>query len=145
MRNHKIALVWLGGLVIALALYLAGPDQFIATVLDAADAVEFAVERLVGELRGQIYSLVRSLAIALLIVFIVLALAAARRGLRARVALVVVGLLFLALVWRPEPGMRPAPPANWLGALALVAVGAIVMTRRLASAPGSDLHRPGGN
>lgn len=145
MRNHTIALIWVGGLVLALALYLAGPDQFIAAVIDTADAVEFAIERLVGELRGQIYNLVRSLAIALLIVFIVLAVAAARRGLRARVALVVVGLLFLALVWRPEPGMPPAPPGNWLGALALVAVGAIVMTRRLVSPSGSDLHRPGGN
>ena len=145
MRNHTIGLVWLGGLVLALALYLSGPDQFIAAVLDATDAVEFAIQRWVGELRGQVYNLVRSLAIALLTVFIVLALAAARRGLRARVALVVVAALFAALVWRPEPGMSPAPPGNWLGALALVAVGAIVMTRRLVAPPGNHLRRPGEN
>jgi hypothetical protein len=143
MRNQTIALVWLGGLVLALALYLTGPDRFMAAVLNFTDTLEFAIERLVGELRGQVYNLVRSLAIALLIVFVVLAVAAARRGLRARAALVIVGGLFAVLVWRPAPDMPPASAGNWLGALTLAAVGAIVMTRRLLAPQPADFRRPG--
>ncbi len=73
--------------------------------------------------------LVRALAIGLYATFVVLALAVARRGGRAKGALVVITVLFVLLVGHAD--MATESNGRWTAALALCAVGAVVMTGRL--------------
>ena len=75
---------------------------------------------------------VRALAIGLYATFLGLAFAVDRRGGRARMAVIVVSILFFLLVG--DAG--PADQAEWVAGLALSAVGAMVMTARLRSYPG---------
>jgi hypothetical protein len=134
VRRNTIGMIWLGGLVLAVLLYVVGPDQFIERCLDTLDAMNAAVHALVISLGAQAYDVVHALALALLVVFLVLGFLASRRGVRSNWALVVLPLAFLVLVWRPvESG--PAPIGRWLAALLLALVGAAAMTRRLTSPP----------
>jgi hypothetical protein len=134
MRYTTVALVWLGGVLLAAALYVVGPDRFIASCLDAFDTLQDALQTLALVLGARAYDVLRALAIALYIVFLVLALMAARRGFRAVGPLVVVSILFLALVWRPFSD-RPPGSLHWLAALAVVTVAAAGMTRQLVGPP----------
>lgn len=130
-------MVWIGGLVLAVALYLLGPDRFFDSFVTMIDGIDAAFRNLVAELGLKTYGAVRALAIAMYAVFGVLAFLAARRGHRGIFALMVVSVVFLMLVWRPW-GLYPAPLSRWMAALALVVVAAIIMTQRLTAAP----HRP---
>lgn len=134
MRRNTIGLIWLSGLVLAGLLYVAGPDHFIATCLDALDALDETMRAWVLSLGAQAYDLVHALALALLVVFVVLGFIASHRGLRSHWALVIVAATFLLLVWRPGD-IGPAPIGRWLAALVLALVGALVMTRRLIDPP----------
>ena len=134
MRRESILLIWIGGLVLAIALYLVGPDRFFDAVLDLGDQIDAGLRNLVATLGVQAYSLARALAIAIYVVFTVLACLASQRGRRGVGAWVVVTLVFLMLVWRPYDNY-PAPISRWIGALALVVAGAVVMTKRLTAAP----------
>lgn len=139
MRRESIVMIWIGGLVLAVALYLIGPDRFFDTCLILIDEIDFAFRNLVALLGAQTYSVVRALAIATYVVFVVLACLASQRGHRGFGALVIVTAVFLILVWRPYDAF-PAPISRWIAALGLVAVGAVVMTQRLIMPP---LHRDG--
>jgi len=132
VRRESILAIWVGGLVLAVALYLIGPDQFFDACLDLIDRIDAAFRALVATLGAQTYSAVRALAIALYIVFAVLSVLASQRGHRGMGAFVVVTGIFLILVWRPYASF-PAPISRWIAALALVAVGAAVMTQRLTA------------
>ncbi len=133
MRRESILAIWFGGLVLAVALYLVGPDRFFDALLNLADAIDAAFRELVATLGAQTYSAVRALAIALYVVFAVLALLASQRGRGGMGALVVITGVFLILVWRPF-GVYGVPISRWMAALVLVAVGGAVMTQRLTTA-----------
>jgi amino acid permease len=126
--------IWAGGFVLAVALYLIGPDRFFDACLDLIDAIDAAFRTLVAALGTQTYSAVRALAIAIYVVFAVLAFIASHRGYRGMGALVVGTVVFLILVWHPFDAW-PVPISRWVAALILVIVGACVMTQRLTAAP----------
>jgi hypothetical protein len=127
-------MIWIGGLVLAVALYLIGPDRFFDACVNLFDTIDAAFRNLVAMLGAQTYSVVRALAIALYVVFAVLAVLASQRGHRGLGALLVVSVVYLILVWRPYD-TYPVPISRWIGALGLVVVGAMVMTRRLTVQP----------
>ena len=127
-------MIWIGGLVLAVALYLIGPDRFLDACLTLVDQVDAFFRSLVAMLGAQAYGVIRALAIAIYVVFVVLVVLAVQRGHRGAGALVVVTAVLLVLVWHPyDP--YPAPLSRWLAALALVLVGALVMTQRLTGPP----------
>jgi hypothetical protein len=134
VRRQNILMIWIGGFVLAVALYVVGPDRFLDACLDLLNGIDDAFRNLAARLGAQAYGVVRAVAIALYVVFAVLAFLAAQRGHRAVGALVVVTFLFLVLVWRPYAGL-PAPLSRWFVALALVVIGAAVMTQRLMVPP----------
>jgi hypothetical protein len=127
-------MIWIGGLVLAVALYAIGPDNFIAACLALMNGVDDLVRSLVYNLGAQVFGVVRAAAIAIYVVFVVLAFLAAQRGRRGVWALIVVTGAFLLLVWRPA-GDPPAPAGRWVIALGLVVIGALVMTQRLLAVP----------
>jgi hypothetical protein len=134
VRRETLAIIWIGGLVLATLIYAVGPDQFLDVVLNVLDSIDFAFRRVIMALGAQIYGVVRALAIALYVVFAVLALLSSSRGRRGIWALIAVTLLFAMLVWRPYADY-PAPPGRWIVAFALVLVSAIIMTQRLIRPP----------
>jgi hypothetical protein len=134
VRRESILLIWIGGLVLAAALYAIGPDRFLDVCLAAIDAMDAAFRHLVFTLGAQVFGVVRALAIALYVVFAVLAILSSGRGLGGIGALVMLTLVDLVLLWRPfDP--YPAPLSRWILALCLVLAGAIVMTQRLLGPP----------
>ncbi|HBK04626.1 MAG TPA: hypothetical protein DDZ81_02045 [Acetobacteraceae bacterium] len=134
MRRDHILLIWIGGFVLALLLYLIGPDRFFDALWDITDTIDAFARNLVVELGVRTYGVVRALAIAIYVVFAVLAVLASQRGHRGMWALVVVTAACMVLIWRPF-GIYPAPLSRWLTALILVVIGAVVMTRRLTAPP----------
>jgi hypothetical protein len=130
VRRETIAIIWIGGLLLAVALYAVGPDRFLDACLDFLNGIEAVFHSLVYSLGAQVFGIVRALAIAIYVVFVVLAFLAAQRGQRGFWALIVVTTTFLLLVWRPY-GDPSAPAGRWIVALGLVVVGAVVMTQRL--------------
>lgn len=135
MRREHIALIWIGGFVLAVVLYMVGPDRFFDAVWNFTDAIDAAARDLVAELGIRSYGVVRALAIAIYIVFAVLAMLASQRGLHGTWALILVTAACMVLIWRPF-GIYPAPLSRWLTALILVLIGAAVMTRRLIAHSG---------
>ena len=131
MDRRTVGLIWLGGLLLMLAIYVIGPQDFIATCERfVADGVVW-LSNLIDTLMLRAFEAVRAAAIAMYVVFVVLAVLAMGRGLRAGGMLLVVSLVFLLLVrtdWY-EPGTK------WLGAAVLSAVAAGMLTKRLLQAP----------
>lgn len=127
-------MIWIGGFVLAIALYAVGPDRFFDACLDLIDTIEAALRDLVAQLGARSYGVVRAFAIAIYVVFAVLCVLASRRGLRGFWPLIIVTAVFMALTWHPF-GIYPAPLSRWIVALALVVVAAIIMTQRLISPP----------
>src|ERR1700755_3077105 len=95
-------MIWIGGLVLAVVLYLVGPDNFLAATLALMNGLDDLVRSLVYNLGAQVFGVVRAAAIAIYVVFVVLAVLAAQQGRRAVWALIIVTGGFLFLVWRPE-------------------------------------------
>lgn len=129
MRLNTVITVWILGAVLAVLFYAAGPDHVMADaerwVLHFGATLDSALRMM----SAASFDLMRATALALLGVFLVLAGIAARRGLRARWALVAVPVTFLLLVGAGQPASAP----RWFTALVLVLVGAAMMTRRLVS------------
>jgi hypothetical protein len=134
VRRESILMIWVGGFVLAVALYLIGPDRFFDACLELIDGIDTAFRTLVAALGAKTYGVIRAFAIAIYVVFAVLAFLASQRGQRGIGALVVVTAVLLVLVWRPYD-LYPAPISRWVAALVLVVVGAVVMTQRLAATP----------
>lgn len=134
MQRQSILMIWIGGLALAVALYLIGPDRFFDACLDFIDGIDATLRNLVLTLGAQTYGVIRALAIAIYVVFAVLAFMASNRGHRGIGALVVVTAVFLIFVWRPYD-LYPAPISRWIAALVLALVGAMVMTQRLTAPP----------
>jgi hypothetical protein len=133
-------MIWIGGLVLAVALYVVGPDNFISATLALMNGLDDLFRSLVYNLGAQVFGVVRAAAIAIYVVFVILAVLSVQRGRRGVWALILVTAAFLFLVWHgvDEP---PAPPGRWVVALALVVVGALTMTQRLLAQP-RDRHIP---
>jgi hypothetical protein len=131
MDRRTIALIWLGGVVLMLAIYVIGPQHFIAACEQfIADGVAW-LSNVIDTLTQRAFEVVRAAAIAMYVVFVVLAVLAMGRGRRAGGMLFVVSVVFLLLVrtdWY-EPGTK------WLAAAVLAAVAAGTLTKRLLHAP----------
>jgi hypothetical protein len=142
VRRDTIAFIWIGGLVLAAALYAIGPDRFLQACLDLWSVIDGFFHDLVVMLGAQVYSVVRALAIAIYFVFAALALLSVQRGRRGIGALIVVTLIYLALVGSPFADFS-APVGRWIIALALVLIAAGMMTQRLLGPPRArDLPPP---
>jgi uncharacterized membrane-anchored protein len=141
MRRESILMIWAAGLLLAVALYLIGPDRFLDVCMAVIDGIDAVFRNLVAELGAQTYGVVRALAIAVYAVFAVLAFLASQRGQRGVWALIVVTAAFLALVSRPY-ALHPAPLGRWIAALALVVIAAVIMTQRLTGTPPSRDRAP---
>ncbi len=127
-------MIWIGGFVLAVALYVVGPDRFIDACWDLIDTIDDAFRALVAQLGAQTYGVVRALALAIYVVFAVLCVLASQRGHHGFWPLIVVTAVFFMLTWHPF-GIYPAPLSRWMAALALVVIAAVVMTQRLTAAP----------
>jgi hypothetical protein len=141
LDRRIIALVWIGGGVLMAAVYLIGPQHFLAACeAFIADTARF-IDDLAVTLMWRAFEVMRAAAIALYAVFVVLAVLAMQRGLRAGGMLLGVSLVFLLLVrtdWY-DPGTK------WLAAAVLAAVAAGVTTKRLLyAAPPRDPADPWG-
>ncbi len=151
VQRNAIGVVWLIGGLLALGAYVIGPDRFLhgafGVLIDLQATfgnLHAAFQALLAGLTVEAFELIRALAIGLFVVFVALGLIAARRGLRARVALVTLTVLYLVLLYPALDGYYVSS-AHWMGAFLLAAVGALVMTRRLTASAGAtpaSLRRP---
>ncbi len=125
VRRDPIALAWLAAIIAAVAAYMVGPTialtYFWALVLNVADSIDEALLRLPNLAAG----LIPALAIGAIVAFIPLAILSIRAGRRGKVALVLVPSAFLWLAGRDATRME------WLEALLVAGIGALVMTGRL--------------
>jgi hypothetical protein len=127
-------MIWIGGFVLAIALYLVGPDRFFDACWELFDSIDAALRDLLAQLGARTYGVVRAFAIAIYVVFALLCVLAAQRGHRALWPLVVVTAVFMTLTWHPF-GTYPASLSRWMVALVLVVVAAVAMTKRLSAPP----------
>jgi hypothetical protein len=134
VRREQILMIWIGGFVLAIALYVVGPDRFIDVVWDLFDSIDAALRDLAARLGAQTYGVVRAFAIAIYVVFAVLCVLASRRGHGGFWPLIVVTAVFFMLTGHPF-AIYPAPLSRWIVALVLVVIAAIVMTQRLTGPP----------
>jgi len=129
--RKTIGLVWIGGIILMVALYWIGPQNFIQTCEAFLSRLWWSLGDLIETLSERAFDAVRAAAIALYAVFVVLSLLARRRGVRGGGAWLLVTILFLLLVgtrWY-DPGTK------WFAAAVLAGVGAAVMTGRLLRPP----------
>ena len=133
MRPDRLAIIWIGGFVLAAIIYAIGPDRFVDACLNFVQTIDDAVRAIAQMLGAEAFGVVRALAIAFYIVFAVLCFMASSRRLGGISTLVVVTVVNLALVWRPYSA--PAPLSQWTIALILILVGATTITQRLMAAP----------
>lgn len=129
MRRDPVVLAWVLGLALAALVYVVGPRDFLYHLLNSLNVAFWQLGNIIAGLSVVALDAVRALAIGLYATFFVLALAVLRRGGRARAALVVVTALFLLLVFNSD--LPTESNGRWAAALALSAIGAIVMTGRL--------------
>jgi len=126
-RRDPVLLAWLVGLGLAGLIFAVGPDRFLFRFWDTLHVFMWQVAEALDNLSAVALDAVRALAIGLYVTFLALAFAVARRGGRARGAIVVVTVLFLVLVGDATPGSQ----ARWLAALCVSGIAAAVMTGRL--------------
>lgn len=143
LRRHTIAAIWIGGLILAVLLYITGPERFFIACAAFLEWLDDSFHAMLAALGAQAFTAIRAAAIALYVVFLVLCGLAIHRNIRAWGGLIVITILFVILVWRPwfEP---PVALGRWLTALILCAVGAIMMTQRLLMPPPPPGMRPPG-
>jgi hypothetical protein len=134
VRRDQILMIWIGGFVLAVALYVIGPDRFIDAVWGLFDTIDTTLRDLVAQLGMRTYGVVRAFAIAIFVVFAVLCVLASRQGHRGFWPFIVVSAAFMALTWHPFV-LYPAPLSRWMAALVLVVIAAVVMTQRLTTPP----------
>ena len=131
MDRRTIGLIWIGGIVLMVALYLIGPQDFIRACEQFVSRCWWFVSDLIETLSVRAFDAVRAAAIALYVVFVVLAILARRSGHRSGGSLFIVSALFLLLIetrWY-DPGTK------WFSAAILAGVGAAMMTARLLHPP----------
>jgi len=129
-RRDPVVVAWVVGLGLAALVFLVGPDQFLFRIADALHVGLWRLGEALEQLSATAVDVVRALSIGLFVTFMGLALAVMRRGGRARMAIVVVGVLYFILVGDAGSGDQ----TRWLAALVLSATAASVMTGRLRQA-----------
>lgn len=129
-RRDPVTIAWVAGLALAAIVYAFGPDQVLFRIQDALHMAAWRVSELLWNLSATALDVVRALAIGLFVTFLALSFAVVRRGGRARLAAVVVGVVFVALV----EGAAPGDTSRWVAALLLSGIAAAVMTGRLRQA-----------
>ena len=128
-RSDPVLAAWVIGVVLAVLVYVLGPKNFLFHLVDTFHVLMWRLGEFIADLSTVALDAVRALAIGLYATFLVLGFAVLRRGGRARAALIVVTILFLVLVMHDDTVSEGN--GRWTAALALSAVGAIVMTARL--------------
>lgn len=131
VSQKTIAIVWIAGLLLALAAYEVGPDHFVAEAFGLFDRLAGSLQQVLLEMGMRAYDVLRALALGLFAIFFVLSLVAVQRGLPARWTLLTVTALFIILVWHEGPEAT----GHWTLAFLLAAMGAASVTRRLSSTP----------
>ena len=131
MDRRHLALIWVGGIVLMVAIYAVGPQHFVATCEQFIASAMWWLGNLIDTSMTRAFEVVRAAAIAMYVVFIVLAVLAIRRGLRTGGMLLVVSVVFLLLVRTDWYGSD----TRWFAAAVLTTVGAAVLTKRLIHAP----------
>jgi hypothetical protein len=127
MPRTTITLIWIGGILVALLAYAAGPGALLNATLDQIAAGIATIQRLIGGLSAFGSDVVRALAVGLFVIFAALAVLAIRQGGKGRMALFSVSAVFVLLL--RDGGA--ASNGNWVAAFALAATGALVMTARV--------------
>lgn len=137
MRERSIAAIWLGGIILALLIYLVGPDRFVFGLQDFIENFGFSLAALIARLGTISFDLLRAMAIALFVVFVGLSIVAIQRGVAGKLLVVVVAGGFLLLIGRPglDDGYGEYAHRGWVGAFFLAAIGAVLMTKRLTYRP----------
>jgi predicted membrane-bound spermidine synthase len=130
MPRNTIALIWAAGVVLALIVYVIGPDRFVFASFDLLAQLWWKLQDALRNISIAAFDFVRALAIGLYFVFVALTVLAIHRGGRGRGALVAVSLVFALLVWNAA-GDGFGAHASWMAALALAGAGALTTTRRL--------------
>lgn len=126
-----IWLAWAAGLGLAAVVYVVGPDRFMFRVMDTLHVLAWRISEAVADLPALSLDIVRAAAIGLFATFIALGIAVARRGGRARGALILVSVLFMLLAGGGLDEDQSAGGGRWTAAMLLAGVGAAVMTGRL--------------
>ncbi len=129
--NRIVVIVWVAGLLLALAAYSVGPDAFVEAAFGFFANLSATLRQALSDMGMRFYDVLRALALGLFAIFFVLSLVATQRGLPGRGAMVIVSLLFLVLVWR----QGPEATGHWLLAFLLAATAAANVTRRLMYTP----------
>jgi hypothetical protein len=127
-------MIWIGGFVLAVALYVIGPDRFIDACWNLFDTIDSTLRDFAAQLGVRTYGVVRAAALAIFVVFAVLCVLASRQGHRGFWPFIVVSAVFMMLTWHPF-GIYPAPLGRWIAALGLVVIAAVIMTQRLMTPP----------
>jgi hypothetical protein len=134
LRRETILAIWIGGFILAVLLYVIGPDRFFDVCVTVVSSLQIGIRNFIETLGVQAYGVIRAAAIALFIVFVVLSVLAVRRRHGGFAPIIVIGLLFLGLVGHPSSEF-PAPIGRWFAALVLAFVGSTIMTQRLLAPP----------
>jgi hypothetical protein len=127
MHRNTVAMIWIGGIAVAVIAYATDPGAILETALDLLAAGIAATDRFVHDLSTIGSAVIRALAVGLFVTFVALAVLAIRQGGKGKTALVLVSAVFLLLL-RDGAG---ASNGRWVAAFALAAVGALVMTARV--------------
>jgi hypothetical protein len=139
VNRSIVALIWLGGILLTLLLYAAGPAHFINTALSGLNELQWVMGDAIAYVSAQAFDLVRAAAIALFVVFLVLGFVASQRGVGRGGGLVGLSVLFVVLVSIGGYDSRLC----WFAALLVAAAGAISMTQRLLGPPIRGAWRAG--
>jgi hypothetical protein len=125
-------MIWFGGLLAGLLLYLLGPSEVLTQVAYYWDSFFYDLAQWLQALPEALYNMFRAGAIALMVVFWVLGLMAVRSGQPGRALLLVFSLIFIFLVGSPSHWGFKTAPSDWFAALVLAAAGALIMTGRVS-------------
>ncbi len=140
MRKNLVGLIWLAGLMLAGVVYLVGPDRILYAAIAAIDHAGALLNGIVAAFAINTYEVMRALALGLAPAFVVLCLVAQRRGIHYLRPLIVVGVLFLGLLYEPAHDGWGISSTRWTVAFVAVAVGCAVMSRRLTFPEARDLR-----
>ena len=140
MPRNTIATIWAAGVVLALVVYVTGPDHFVFASYDLLQRLWWNILDEVHNLSIAAFDLVRAAAIGLYFVFVALSVLAIRQGGRGTGGLIAVSVVFFFLVWN-STGDGFGAHTRWMVALLLTVVGALTATRRLTQ-PAPSPWRP---
>lgn len=127
MRSNPIAFIWLLGILAAVLAYMFGATYTLAAAWAFVIELNDRIDESLSQLPNLAANFIPALAIGALVAFIPLAILSIRAGHRGRLALILVPTVFLWLAGHNATRME------WLEALVVAGIGALVMTGRLRS------------